>query len=171
MHSRTFTQAATLGTRVAQWAGELCGRFINSFYAPILYITPAIYSGWFNRTAVDGAAATNTILACENPVSLDYISARDVISKVGSPPPTWLDPTWFDPNIQDYHNTHYQLLGCNSQGIGTLDPAQIEIVTYDFAHPTATRLDIDRKIRDFKAGKATEQDIKDVINLYMSSSS
>jgi len=161
MHSSTFSQVATAGSVVAQWAGDLSGRYINTLFAPALYITSAMYSGWYSRTAVSGAAATNTVMACENPVSLDYISCRDVISKCGSPAPTWLDPT------TQNNNTWRQLLGCNGQGIGTLDPQQIDLITFDFSHPTATRLDIERKIRDFKAGIATQQEVKDVIKLYM----
>ena len=166
IHSRTFTQVNTAGSIVAEWAGELCGTYINTLYAPVLYITSAIYSGWYSRgiTSPSGTAAyTNTVLACTNPVSLDYISCRDVISKVGSPLPTWLDPS------TQNNNAWRQLSGCNSQGIGTLIPAQIEVITYDFNHPSASRLDVERKIRDFKAGNATEQDVKDMINLYMSS--
>ena len=84
---------------------------------------------------------------------------------MGSPRPTWLDPS------TQNNNTWLQLSGCNSQGIGTVNPAQMEIITYDFNHPSASRLDVERKIRDFKAGNATEQDVKDIINLYMSSGS
>ncbi len=148
IHSSSYTQGS------AYSAGELVGRFINTMYAPVLYITAAMWTGWHSRT--EQAAATNTVLACENPVSLDYISCRDVISPYAS----WLNP---DQN----NNTRRQMLGCGSQGIGTLDPQRIEVITYDFNSPTASRLDVDRKIRDFKAGNATQQDVKDVINLYM----
>jgi len=117
-----------------------------------------MWSGWYSRTSTTGAAATNTVLACENPVSLDFISCRDVISPYAS----WLNPTLSN-------NSRLQMLGCNSQGIGTLDPLSIEVISYDFNHPTATRLDVERKIRDFKAGNATQQEVKDVINLYMES--
>jgi hypothetical protein len=157
IHSSSYTQAS------AQAAGELVGRFLNSFYSPMLYITAAMYSGWYSRTTIAGAAATNTVLACSNPVTLDYVACRDVISRVGSPASTWLDPS------TQNNNTWRQLLGCNSQGIGTLNPAQMEIITYDFNHPTASRLDVERKIRDFKAGNASEQDVKNAINLYMES--
>lgn len=159
IHSSSFAAGS------AQAAGELVGRYMNTFYAPVLYITAAMYSGWYSRgiTSPSGtAAATNTVLACENPVSLDYISGRDVISKCGSPAPTWLDPS------TQNNNTWLQLLGCNSQGIGTLNTQQMDVITYDFNYPTATRLDIERKIRDFKAGNATSQDVKDVIQQYMS---
>ena len=156
IHSSSFTQHS------AQAAGQLVGAYLKNLYAPALYITAAMFSGWNSRISSTGAAATNTVLACENPVSLDYIAGRDVISKVGSPPPAFLDPS-----TQDNH-TWQQLAGCNSQGIGTLGPQQMDVITFDFVHPTATRLDIERKIRDFKAGKATEQDVKDVIQIYMS---
>lgn len=149
IHGSSFTKFD------ARAAGQLAGVFINQLYAPVLYITSAMYAGWYSRTGP--AIATNTVLACVNPVSLDYIACRDVIS----PSAAWLNPD------QD-NNTRKQLLGCSSQGIGTLDPQQIEVIAYDFNHPGATRLDIERKIRDFKAGLATEQEVKDVIQLYMS---
>lgn len=155
IHSSGFTFGS------AQAAGELVGRYINTFYRPALYVTGAQYSGWYDRTSSSGAAATNTVLACQNPVSLDYVSGRDVISKAGPRPPSWLDPSTRD------NNTWFQLLGCNSQGVGTLDPMQMEVVTYDFNHPTTSRLDIERKLRDFKAGKATEQEVKGTILEYM----
>jgi hypothetical protein len=149
----------------AQSAGELVGRYLNAFYRPALYIAAAMYCGWYGRGATNPsgtAAATNTVLACENPVSLDYISGRDVISKCGPTPPTWLNPS------TQNNNTWLQLQGCNSQGIGTLDPQQMDVITYDFNYPTATRLDIERKIREFKADQATPQDVKDTIQQYMS---
>jgi hypothetical protein len=141
---------------LGQTIGELTGAFINNLYAPVLYITPAMYAGWKNRWQTDGAVATNTVLACANPVTLDYISCRDVISPYAS----WLNP---DNN----NNTRSQQLGCNSQGIGTLDPWQFEVMTFDFANPSYSRLDVERKIRDFKAGTATEQDVRNMVQQYM----
>ena len=151
IHSSSYTQGS------AQSAGNLVGRFLNTMYAPVLYITAAMWSGYYSRTG--NAVATNTVLACENPVSLDYISCRDVISPYAS----WLNPA------DTSHNTYKQIYGCYSQNIGTMDPLSIEVISFDFNHPTATRLDVERKIRDFKAGNATQQDVKDVINLYMES--
>jgi len=150
IHSSSFTQSDALA------GGTLVGNFINNLYAPVLYITSAIYSGWFNRTATNGAAYTNTVLACTNPVTLDYVACRDVISPYAA---------WLNPDLNN--NTRKQILGCNSQGIGTIDPSMFEIVTYDFNHPTTTRLEIDQKVHDFKAGTATQQDVKDVISQYM----
>jgi hypothetical protein len=123
-------------------------------YSPMLYITAAMWAGYYSRT--DDAVATNTVLACANPVTLDYVACRDVISPYAS----WLNP---DQN----NNTRAQIVGCNSQGIGTIDPTQFEIITYDFNQPAATPVDIERKIRDFQAGQASEQQVKDMIRTYM----
>jgi hypothetical protein len=150
IHSSSYTQSS------AQCAGELAGRFIQNLYAPILYITAAIWSGWYSRT--EAAAATNTVLACNNPVSLDYIACRDVISPYAS---------WLNPDLNNH--SRQQMLGCASLGLGTLDPQSIEVITYDFNHPTANRLAVERKIRDLQAGRATGQDVKDAVNLYMES--
>jgi hypothetical protein len=150
IHSCSYTQDS------ATTAGELVGRYINTMYAPAWFFTTAMWSGHHSRTG--DATETKTVLACTNPVTLDYVACRDVISPYAS----WLNP---DQN----NNTRRQILGCMSQGIGTIDPLAIEVVTYDFARPSATRLDVDRKIRDHKAGRATLQEVKDVIKLYMES--
>lgn len=150
LHSNSYTRGSALA------AGELVGRFMNNMYAPTLFITAAMWSGWESRTG--SAAETKTVLACTNPVSLDYIACRDVIA----PHASWLNP-------DNLNNTRRQLLGCSSQGIGTLTPQNIEVLAYDFNKPGANRLDVERKIRDFKAGTATQQQVKDTINLYMES--
>jgi hypothetical protein len=150
IHSCSYTQNSALT------AGELVGRYLNTMYTPALFITAAMWSGWYSR--VGNAAETKTVLACENPVSLDYIACRDVISPYAA---------WLNPDVNN--NTRKQLLGCQSQGIGTLDPQQIEVITFDFNRPTASRVDIERKLRDFKAGRATERDVKDTVQLYMES--
>ncbi len=152
IHSSSYTQLD------ATTAGQLVGTFIHQAFSPVLYITPAMYSGWHSRSGL--AAATNTVLACANPVSLDYVACRDVISPYAS---------WLNPDLSN--NTRKQLLGCSSVGIGAVDPQQIDVLTFDFSRPTASRLDIERKLRDYRQGLATQQDVKDVIQLYMSAGS
>ena len=151
IHSASYTQQLASSATVA---GELVGRFLNLMYRPNLFITAAMWSGHYSRTG--DATETKTVLACENPVTLEFIACRDVIS----PYAPWLNPTLDN-------NTRKQILGCNSQGIGTIDPQQIEVLEYDFNRPTANRLDVERKLRDFRSGQASEQEVKDVIKLYM----
>ncbi len=140
----------------ADYAGELTARYINTMYSPVLYITSAMWSGHSSRTG--DATETKTVLACENPVTLDYVACRDVISPYAS----YLDPD------QD-NNTRKQILGCISGGIGTIDPAAFEVISYDFDNPTVNRLDIDRKINEHKEGLATEQEVKEMVQEYMES--
>jgi hypothetical protein len=148
IHSSSYTQSD------AQSAGDLVGRYLNTMYAPSLFVTSAMWSG--NQSRTGGATETKTVLACENPVTLDYVSCKDVISPFAS---------WLNPDLNN--NTRKQILGCLGQGIGTIAPEDFEVISFDFNHPTATRLDVERKIRDLKAGTATEQDVKDAIRIYM----
>jgi hypothetical protein len=153
MHSAGSVDS-TSGHVSAPAVGELVATYLQQCFAPVLYITAAMWSGWYSRTGE--AAETKTVLACENPVTLDYVSARDVISPYAS----WLNP-------DEKTHTQQQIVACNARGIGVISPRQFEVITYDFNHPTAHRLDVERKIRDLKANRATEQEVKDTIKLYM----
>jgi hypothetical protein len=142
----------------ADYAGELVARFINTQYSPVLYVTAAIWSGHHSR--MGDATETKTIIACENPATLDYIACKEVIS----PYAPFLNPDF-------NNNTRKQILGCIAGGVGTIDPVQFEVIRYDFNNPSINRTDIDKKIRDFKEGKTTEQEVKEMINQYMEDSS
>jgi hypothetical protein len=104
-------------------------------YQPVLYITAAIWSGHHSRTT--DAVETKAVLACENPVTLDYIATRDIIS----PHAAFLNPD------QD-NNTRKQILGCINGGIGTIDPAEYEVITYDFDNPSGINSQSEGKIPD-----------------------
>jgi hypothetical protein len=113
IHSATYT-----GNH-AYYAGELAARYIKTMYSPVLYITCAVWSGYESRTGA--AEETKTVLACENPATLDYVSCKQVISPYAS----WLNP---DNN----NNTRNQILGCVNNGIGTIDNGKYKVVSYDF---------------------------------------
>lgn len=140
----------------ADYAGELVARYINNMFRPNLYITAAMFSGYVSRTLSTGAAETKTVLACDDPATLDYIACRDVISPYAS---------FLNPDLEN--NTRKQIEGCVRSGIGTMTPAEIEVITYDFLNPKVNRLDVDRKLRDFKDGKVSETELKNTINEYM----
>ena len=145
---------SSFGRARPDYAGELHARYMQNMYSPVLYITAAMWSGHYSRTGA--ATETKTVLACENPATLDYIACKHVIS----PYAPWLNP-------DDNNDTRQQILGCIAGGVGTITPGAFELITYDFNHPTYSRLDIERKIRAVKAGSATEQDAKDMIKAYM----
>ncbi len=153
VHSSTYENGN------ADHAGELTARYIKTMYAPIMYITCAIYSGQFGRTGHNAATETKTVMACTNPATLDYVACRDVIA----PLRTW--DNILDPDLNTV--TRKQILGCIGGGVGTINPNEFEIVFYDFNNPSVHRVDIDRKIRQFKAGTATEQEVRDLIRSYM----
>ncbi len=114
MHSTTYTGSH------AFYAGELAARYIQDMYKPVLYITCAIWSGHDSR--IGDATNTKTVIASTNPATLDYVSCKEVIS----PHASWLNP-------DNDNNTRQQILGCISGGIGTIDPAQYEVITYFFS--------------------------------------
>jgi hypothetical protein len=149
-----------------QTVGTMTGNFICNLYAPVLYITPAIYAGTYNRWDEDGATATNTVLACTNPVTLDYVSCRDIMA----PYAPWLNPDKLvNPgNANNTNNTRRQILACNGLGIGTINPQQFEVIVHDLLNPsTGTRLSVEQAISNFKAGTASEQTVKSAIQAYM----
>ncbi len=124
---------ASFGINNAEYAGELVARYIYTMYHPVLYITAAMWSGHESR--IGEAVETKAVLACENPVTLDYIATRDIIS----PHAEFLNPN------QD-NNTRKQILGCISGGVGTIDPAEYEVITYDFDNPSGIYSQSERKI-------------------------
>ena len=115
--------ASSFFLRRADYAGELVARYINTMYQPVLYITAAIWSGHYSRTG--DAVETKAVLACENPVTLDYIACRDIISPYAE---------FLNPDLDN--NTRKQITGCISGGIGTINPAEYELITYDFNDPS-----------------------------------
>ena len=127
IHGSSFSR------RRADYAGELVARYIQTMYQPVLYITAAIWSGHHSRTG--DAVETKAVLACENPVTLDYIATRDIISSHAA----FLNPD------QD-NNTRNQILGCINGGVGTIDPAEYEVITYDFDNPSGINSESEGKI-------------------------
>jgi len=138
----------------ADYCGRLVARYIQTMYSPVLYVTAAMWSGHYSRTG--DAMETKTVLACENPATLDYVACRDVIS----PYAPFLNPEY-------ENNTRKQITGCIQGGIGTIEPDQYEVIAYDFNDPDVNRLDIDRKIKEYREGKATEEEVKELIRQYM----
>lgn len=150
-HSTAFHDSVGKG---AQALGAFASRYMNTMYAPALFVTAAMWSGHQSRTG--GATETKTVLACTNPATLDYVSCKHVIS----PYAAWLNP-------DNDNNTRRQILGCVDAGTGTITPGEYEVLEFDFNRPTVTRIDVERKIRDHKSGIASEQEVKNTIRAYL----
>jgi hypothetical protein len=117
IHTSSYSLSSSYG---ATYAGELASRYIQTMVAPVLYITAAIWSGHYSRTG--GAVQTNTVLACENPATLDYVACRDVISPYAD---------YLDPDLDN--NTRRQILACIGGGVGTIVPDEFQVVSCDFS--------------------------------------
>jgi hypothetical protein len=145
------------------WIGGLTARYIQTLYAPVLYVTAAMWAGYHSRSGA--AAETKTVLACENPATLDYVACRDVLHPAAEAADFPEYTGWLNPDNDN--KTRRSILGAVNSGVGTITPGEFEIISYDFANPSVTRLDIDRKIKAYREGGATEQEVKDLIREYM----
>lgn len=159
IHSSSYQHAGYSPNINAFRAGELTARYMVTMNAPDLFMTCAMYSGHNGRWA--SAAQTDTVLACANPVSLDYIACKNVIGPLRG-------DGQLNPDIDQ--PVRRQLLGCVAGGIGTIDPARIELIEYDFNNPEgATRKDVEQALRDYRYGVIQESRVKEVIQAYMES--
>jgi len=140
--------------------GQAIGAFINSVRKPDVFMTSAEWVGWGSRTGADATQA-RTIGLGEDPIALDYYMSKNVLLPL-HPSQSYFDPNYDIPN----NNTRLTLNGCESQGIGTTNEAEIASFVYNFDDPQVTRRDIDLMIKLFREGQATEQDVFDLIKLY-----
>ncbi len=143
-------------------AGEAIGAWMNHCRKPDLFLTTAEWVGWESRTG-SGASQVRTVGIAEDPVSLDYFMSKYVLL------PSHPQSQYFDPGFDISNNTTRQTLnGCNSMGYGTVNEQEMAAYVYDFNSPSTFRFDIDRMIRKFKSGEATQQDVLNLIEMYNS---
>jgi hypothetical protein len=148
------------GAQRAFAAGEGVGAWMHHCRRPDIILTTAEWVGWGSRTG-DDAAQARTVALAEDPVSLDYYMCKNVL---------WpLHPTqqYFNPDYDISSNmTRQTLNGCQSQGFGTTNEAEIAAYVYDFNAPSVFRFDIDRKIELFRKGQASQQEVLELIEEY-----
>ncbi len=142
--------------------GESVGGWMNNVRKPDIFLTTAEWVGWGDRTSSDATQA-RTVGLCDDPVSLDYYMSKYVLW------PTHPESLHFNPDYNIPNNNSRQTMnGCNSLGYGTTDESEIAAFLYDYSSPSTFRFDIDRKIRDFREGNATLQEVLDLIESYNS---
>jgi hypothetical protein len=116
--------------------------------------------GWGSRMSPQANQA-RTVALCDDPVSLDYYMCKHVMYPIHPEQP------YFNPDYDIPHNNSRQTQeGCRSQGYGTTDESEIAAFVYDFESPSVFRFDIDRKIKAFREGQASEQEVLDLIEQY-----
>ena len=144
----------------ARNVGEAVGAWMSHCRPAHIYLTCAEWVGWESRTS-SGATNVRTIGLSTDPVGLDYYMAKNVLL------PCCPQQQYFDPEFDLTNNrTRLTLDGCNSMGYGTTDPLAIAAYTYDHLSPTILRIDIDRKILEFREGTATEEEVRQLIEQY-----
>lgn len=157
IHSSSYQHAGVDQNLNAHRAGELTARYMHTLHAPDLFITCAMYSGHNGRWSA--AAKTDTVLACRNPASLDYIACKNVIGPLRG-------DSQLDPDIDQ--PVRRQLLGCVAGGIGTIEPADIELISFDFNQPEAvTRVEILQAVRQYRRGQVSAAQVRDLLRAYL----
>ena len=152
LHSYDQFGAYAVGQAIAAW--------MDAVRKPDFFLTTAEWVGWGSRTHADATQA-RTVGLCEDPVSLDYYMSKYVLW------PTYLTQQYFNPDYDiSNNNTRLTLDGCNARGYGTVVESEIAAFIYDYSSPATFRFEIDRMIRDFRQGSATEQQVLDLIERY-----
>ncbi len=162
MHTYADTcHGSTQGER-AFACGESVGAWMTLCRKPDIFLTTAEWVGWGSRTGTDATQARTVGLA-DNPSTLDYYMCKYVLL------PTQTSFLYLNPDYDiARNNTRQTIEGCISQGYGTSDENEMTAFVYDFNTPVTNRQDIDLKIKLFREGNATEQDVLDLIDLYNS---
>ena len=101
-----------------QAMGESVGHLITQLLRPTFYLTCAIFTGYRSRSD-PVAANTRTVGLCTDPVTLDYWMCKHVMYPC-APSQDFMDPD------QD-NNLRKALVGCNSQGVGTILESEINL--------------------------------------------
>jgi hypothetical protein len=99
-----------------QAMGESIGHLITQILQPAFYLTVAEYTGYRSRTD-STAANTRTVGLCADPVTLDYWMCKHVLY------PCATSQTFMNPD-NDNH-LRQALIGCQGQGVGTIDEAEM----------------------------------------------
>jgi hypothetical protein len=98
--------------------GEAVGHLITQILSPTFYLTCAEYTGYRGRTT-DQAEHTRAVGLCLEPVTLDFWMCKYVMYPIAT------SQTFMNPDNDN--NLRRQLEGCHSQGVGTLDEAQMVV--------------------------------------------
>ena len=117
------------------------------------------HTNWQNteRWNIFGDDDPNILFFSNDPIAISSVMTDYIMAERG-----WQDH-------EQLHAGAYIGLGVHEHwdSFATKQYSLIDYIHIDFNNPSMNRLDIDRKIRDFKAGNATEQEVEDIVKEYM----
>ena len=116
--TNTLHEVGYSGTISPQAMGESVGHLITQILQPAFYLTVAEYTGYRGRTTTP-AANTKIVGLCADPVTLDYWMCKHVLY------PCATSQTFMNPD-NDNH-LRQALIGCQGQGVGTIDEAEMSV--------------------------------------------
>lgn len=102
--------------------GETVGHLITHILKPTFYMTCAEWTGYGGRTG-SSATQTETVGLCADPVTLDYWMCKHVMLPC-RPSQTFMNP-------DNDRNLRKALVGCRSQGVGTIDESAMVVHQVD----------------------------------------
>lgn len=103
------------------------GHFIKTIRRADLNIVTAEWVGWGDRTDVTKATRMRTIIAGNDPVSLDYYGAKYIVYPISQ------NKDYHDPDNPSSSVSKFLELALESAGEGTLEERKMKAHVYDYA--------------------------------------
>lgn len=109
---------------------SVIGSFMRDVRMADFNFITADWVGYGSRTDKNMSGHPRTLLASKDPIALDYIAGRDVLSpltKLKEPNNKWLNQI---NDITDTHGPFYKFLAaCHQEGIGNIEPQRMRILS------------------------------------------
>jgi hypothetical protein len=109
--------------------GGVLGSFMREIRFADLNIITAHWVGYESRTGIDGSGHPRMILAGTDPVALDYVAGREImtpLTREKAPNNKWLNSM---NDVTDREGPFYKFLdACHREGIGNIERERIRII-------------------------------------------
>ncbi len=141
-------------------SGGAVGMHVREINRADLFITTAEWSGHQGRDNLN-PVQTKIVLASTDPLALDYWASKHILFPLGGERQIYNDPDNMDGPFRKFLDLYAQEVDW-----GTLNESEMMVQGFDFNNPTISRFDIDRIIKKFRQGEATEQEVLDLIDQF-----
>ena len=115
-----------------EYIGGAVGTFMKTIRKADLNIITAEWVGWGSRTDLQKRTRARAVLASQDPVALDYWSAKHILlpaTKEHDNSKKFVE--WNDPDNPE-KPFHTMLASCAAQGAGTMDQESIQVSEFNF---------------------------------------